>query len=68
LISLSRYRHAIGPSLGPLARLPDEQFAHAVYKSCDAWAKYIKDLTAHDRDVLEYAAGLKAQLDAIDDD
>jgi len=30
--------------------------------------KYIRDLTAHDQDVLKYAAGLKAQLDAVDGD
>jgi hypothetical protein len=52
----------------PLAGLADEQLAYAIYRNCDAWAKYIRDLTTHDRDVLEYAAGLKAQLDAIDDD
>jgi hypothetical protein len=52
----------------PLAGLADKQLAHAVYRNCDAWAKYIRDLTAHDRDVLECAARLKAQLDAIDDD
>jgi hypothetical protein len=36
--------------------------------NCDAWVKHVRDLTAYDQDVLEYAAGLKAQLDAIDDD
>ena len=56
------------PAPESLAGLADEQLAYAVYRSCDARAKYIRDLTAHDRDVIEYATGLKAQLDAIDDD
>lgn len=33
----------------PLAGLADEQFAYAIYRNCDAWAKYIRDLTTHDR-------------------
>ena len=50
--------------LSLLLGLPMNNSAYTVYRNRDAWVKYIRDLTAHGRDVLEYATGRKAQLDA----
>lgn len=50
--------------LSLLLGLPTNNSVYTVYRNGDAWVKYIRDLTTHGRDVLEYATGRKAQLDA----